>query len=262
VKVSHKNRNAEPRSPEAQRHFVRAAGHRGPAAFTLIELLVVIAIVAILASLLLPALSQAKERAQRSSCMNSIKQLTYAVLMYADDDQGRFPRDGDRDPHWVSLWFRDVFVNTYGIQRSQFYCPSNKSWNRDDFWKWPSEDSSVLGYVYYVGEPDYNRDLSIYPTPLTNQPIFAIKSTDNPHYPLLWSDVNRKLQGSWLRPGDPNPLMRGVNHWDARGRQPSGSNEGYLDGHVEWVSGLRYAQKPKLVFGGVQFFFYAGREVP
>ena len=64
--------------------------------FTLIELLVVIAIIAILASLLLPALSRAKQKAQAIACTSQLKQLTLAWLMYNSDNNGVFPPNGEK----------------------------------------------------------------------------------------------------------------------------------------------------------------------
>ncbi|MEI6431534.1 MAG: DUF1559 domain-containing protein, partial [bacterium] len=101
-------------------------------AFTLIELLVVIAIIAILAAILFPVFAQAREKARSISCLSNDKQLGLALMMYAQDNDERYPfghvNDADAEgdaQSWVDS------VQPYVKSRLLHRCPSDSSaaWN-------------------------------------------------------------------------------------------------------------------------------------
>jgi len=146
--------SSDTKSISATNHVVRKELRNG---FTLIELLVVIAIIAILAGLLLPAMSKAKQKAHAISCLNNHRQLTYGWMLYADDNEGKItaasdPRDaGGPDPlkpAWVrgllnfdpsnrSNWDVEKDIKTsvlwpYVQSAGIFKCPADKSTVRVD----------------------------------------------------------------------------------------------------------------------------------
>jgi prepilin-type N-terminal cleavage/methylation domain-containing protein/prepilin-type processing-associated H-X9-DG protein len=246
--------------------------------FTLIELLVVIAIIAILAAILLPVLAQAKERANRASCMSNLHQQGIALTIYTGDDNGKFPDlryppfapavTPPANPTAYGNWPWDISTNftevmtAAGCTRNVFYDPSYAEFNCSNTWFF-NPNFRILDYVYLI--PGAGMNAGGKPEqPYWKTNSFLIPGQAIPATAEVVVDVVARDTGSGsfasisvgafatYKP----PILQRTSH--LLGAAPAGGNICFGDGHVEWRNWNLMINKnnPQHYFGADPEFYY------